>query len=253
MKDGQTLPTWGLAAMSWLLAFYFLIAFHLKCGFPPDLPVSASEMTFLVSGIFFILLPFFNKIRIPKIIELERTVQETKKELKTFQEHTSNMLAVISTSINTINNSNTTNIILPPRQDYVEAKRELDAAASSPSRDSIQKIEEKLVFDDEDRIIALARLRMKLEVLLRELLINITPEDRRDARRVVLQRLSLRRLFDEFQEHSTGYEHLSRSIQYVSQVCNAAIHGQFISPEKADEALEMGAKILTFLPELKGE
>jgi hypothetical protein len=192
-------------------------------------------------------MPFFNKIKIPKLIELERSVAAAKNELEEFKGQTNNMFSILSTSINTIN-SNTTNIIMPNRDELIAANKEFDQSVEEERPEAIRVIEEQLILDDEDRIVALARLRIKLEYLLRELLLHIAVD--KGKRENELRRLSLPSLFKEFRAHSSGYEHLEKSLYYVTQICNAAIHSQLISPGQADEALELGAKILAYLPKI---
>ncbi len=195
-------------------------------------------------------MPFFNKIKIPKLIELERSVTTAKSELQDFKKQTNSMFSFLSTSINTIN-TNTTNIIIPNRDDLVEANKEFDQLITEKRPEAIREIEDQLILDDEDRIVALARLRIKLEYLLRELLLHISVD--KEGRENELRRYSLPRLFREFRANSTGFEHLEKSLYYVTQICNAAIHGQRISPGQADEALELGAKILAYLPKIENK
>lgn len=219
--ENKNLPIWLLAILSWVMSVYFIICFHISSGFPPKLPLTTSEFVFLLLGIFFLFMPFFSKIKIPKIIELERSVADAKNELREFKDQTANMFSILSTSISTIN-TNTTNIIMPNRDDLAEASKELDQSVEKETPEAIREIEDQLILDDEDRIMALARLRIKLEYLLRELLLNISLD--KEHRENELRRYSLTRLFREFRANSTGYEHLEKSIYYVTQICNASIH-----------------------------
>ena len=101
--ENKNLPIWLLAILSWIMSVYFITCFHISSGFPPKLPLTTSEFVFLLLGIFFLFMPFFNKIKIPKIIELERSVAEAKNELREFKDQTANMFSILSTSISTIN------------------------------------------------------------------------------------------------------------------------------------------------------
>ena len=56
--------------------------------------------------------------------------------------------------------------------------------------------------------------------------------------------LSVRSLFREFTKLFPEYTGMHGSFDYILKICNAAIHGQKISSGHAQEALQMGFKML---------
>ena len=53
----------------------------------------------------------------------------------------------------------------------------------------------------------------------------------------------------EHEEHAE----LEEPFNYVVQVCNAAIHAQRVQPSQAEEALDMGARIIAVLSEIASD
>ena len=110
-----------------------------------------------------------------------------------------------------------------------------------------REIEDLLDAEGQDINFALAKLRMEMERKLRQILRRRTETE--DPLRMRGRFLSARSLFREFARKYPKYERLYKSFDFVLKICNAAIHGQEISPGLAHEALYMGLRILD---ELKG-
>lgn len=262
MNDNQQdLPVWGLAAFSWIFAIYFTIIFHLNVGFPPKSPKNIGEVTYLIVALFFLFLPFFKKIKIGKFLELEREVQRTKTDLKDFKAITSNTLSVLSTSINTVSNSNTVNVTIPSLEEMLAARHQLENSTSpqssigtagtvGPTQDEVDQVRDEIVLEDEDTIMALARLRITLESLLRGIMRKRKTADIQESDDI--KYLSLGRLFHLFLKQYPQYRDVGKSIRYVNQVCNAAIHAQRIPQGQADETLQMGARLVALLRDISG-
>jgi hypothetical protein len=96
------LPTWGLPALSWLVSFYFLIGFVINIGFPPERSLFSGDALSVFLWLLFLFLPFFSKVKIGNLIELEREIEKTKQDLQDFKTEIRNNIAVLSTNVNTI-------------------------------------------------------------------------------------------------------------------------------------------------------
>jgi len=103
-KTKNNMPDWALPLFSWIVSFYFLLGFTNKLGFPPSSSELNDVILLVFLWLFFLFLPFFSKIKIGKMIELEREITKTKEELSSFKQDIRNELSLISTSINTIGN-----------------------------------------------------------------------------------------------------------------------------------------------------
>lgn len=243
------MPDWGLPALSWLVSFYFLLGFVTKMGFPPSSPLSSTEATYLAMWLFFLFLPFFKKIKIGKILELEREIKETKGDVKQLKETVQQNFALMASSINTISNfSNQVTVNLPGASAVQEEKRKLENETKEKNEEEIAEIKSEMTLEDEDTIMALARTRIRIEHLLRSILGKKTEVRKFGDRPVKL--MGLLQLFKLFVEDYPQYKDLEGSMSYVNKVCNAAIHAQRLPLGYAEEALDMGARIIAVLNEV---
>ena len=250
--NNSTMPIWGLPALSWLISFYFLLGFVVKMGFPPSSPMTATEGTYLFLWLFFLFLPFFKKVKIGKLLELERDVQQAKEEVKQLREQVQNNFSVMASSISTISNlSNHVTVNLPGELAAQKAKQELEKGASPESSQAIEDIKNELILEDEDTIMSLARTRIRIEYLLRSIL-NKRTEVRKFGDRPV-KLMGLPQLAREFVSAYPDLQHMESSLSYVNKVCSAAIHAQLLPPGYAEEALDMGARIIAVLSNMKGD
>ncbi len=235
----------------WGLAGYFLYAFHSVAGFPPTIEVKASTWLYLFIGLFLFLVPYATKIRLGNILYFEREIKNVKKEVQDFKGEVRQSLSVISTSVNTISNSNIVNVTVGSPEERAAAEKELDAVSDEDTAIEAVVIKQKLVLDDEDTTMPLARTRIQIEQLLRKILgksISVTNISQRERD---IKFMSSRRLFKEFSEDYPAYKNLEKSLDYVLKVCNAAIHGQRVSDGEAEEALDLGARIIAILSDIE--
>jgi hypothetical protein len=65
--------------------------------------------------------------------------------------------------------------------------------------------------------------------------------------------MGARQLFDLFLREHPDMSYLRRSFDYVTQICNAAIHAQHVPEEQAEEALALGAQIIAVLNDISGQ
>jgi hypothetical protein len=61
---------------------------------------------------------------------------------------------------------------------------------------------------------------------------------------------TLPQLFEAFTKRYPEYQYLKDAFRYVTQVCNAAIHAQFVSEDQAREALGLGGQVIKILKHL---
>lgn len=251
MKNNE-LPNWLLIPISWLFSAYFLISFRWNVDLSQ--PVPTIYYLFLVLGVSFAFLPFMSKIKIGTLLELERQINETKNEVKDFKEETRQSLSIISTNVNTIGNlSNTIDIHLPGMDQLLKARANVDSFVTKSEKGSetlseSEKIKDEIVLESEDTIMALAKTRIKLEILLRQILgkrlktISGVSED--------INYASFGKLYKRFMNEYPEHKNLGNSFAYVGQICNAAIHGQRISEGPASEVLDIGSKLIAILDKI---
>ena len=95
---------------------------------------------------------------------------------------------------------------------------------------------------DSDLHYVLAHLRMDLERELRRILGKRMSVD--EPARMRGKFLSARTLFRQLGKTVDKYRHMQSSFDYILEVCNAAIHGQRVPEGVANEAMDMGTRIL---------
>lgn len=244
MKDKE-LPNWLLIIVSWGFSAYFLFTFHngIDLANPSDIP--QIYYLFLVLGVLLAFLPFLKRVKIWKLLELERDIRETKNEIKEFKTEFQQMLSIISTNINTmVNQTNTITVNVPGTGELLEAKEKLAQSSNEETKQASEEIKEELLLEDEDTIMALARTRIRLEYLLRTVL-NKRLETEKSTENIKF--MSLSRLYRIFSKKYPEYKNLEKSFNYVRQICNAAIHAQKVPEEQALEALNIGANLIAIL------
>ena len=248
MAENSKVPLWGLAALSWLVSFYFLSGFILNVGFPPLRSIAPADVLYASLWLFFLFLPFFNKIKIGKFIELERELTRTQYELKEFKTEIRNNLTVLSTNVNTIGNlSNQVTVNLPGIGELEALKRKVDDQATPKAKEEVDDIRAGLLLESEDTVMALARTRIKIEYLLRKILGKNSVNALRDQ---TVKYMGVRQMFTMFVKENPQYEFLMEPFLYVNQVCNTAIHAQRVPEEQSSEALDLGARVLAVLSDI---
>jgi hypothetical protein len=242
------MPQWALPALSWLVSAYFLFGFVSNLGFPPDRSLLTGDALYVFLWLFFLFLPFFKKIKIGSILELEREIERAKEELREFKAEVRNNLSVLSTNVNTIGGmTNQVTVNIPDLAELRAARRAVDSQSSS-SPSEAKEVEQQLLMQSEDTTLALARTRIEIERHLRAILGKRTtlPKGREGS----IQFIGTRQLFELFLSQYPKFEYLAKPFKYVIQICNAAIHAQRVSEEQADEALALGAQIISTLNDI---
>jgi hypothetical protein len=156
-------------------------------------------------------------------------------------------LSVLSTNVNTIGGmSNQITVNIPALAELQQARQDVAAAIPAKSKGEAEKVESRIILQSEDdRIMALARTRIDIERTLREALGKRTylPPEKVET----IKFASITKLFAMAADIYPALPNLQKAFKYVTQVCNAAIHGQRVSDQQADEALALGAEILAAL------
>jgi hypothetical protein len=240
------IPEWALPALSWIVSLYFLAAFVANVGFPPDRKLFAGDAFYAFLWLLFLFLPFFNKVKIGAILELERDVAKAKEDLQDFKVEVRNSMSVLSTNVNTIGGmNNQVTVNLPGLAELREARKSVDAMSPESTHAAAGRVEERLALQSEDTTMALAKTRIEIERLLRMILdkqLSLSSDTD-----IPTKFASAPQLFQTFIRQNDHYAYLAKPFKYVTQVCSAAIHAQRVSDEQAQEALALGAQIIAIL------
>lgn len=243
------LPEWLIAVFSWIVSSYFLIGFLHAEGFPAAQILSPGDAALGFFGLLFLFLPFFEKIKIGKILELQREVEKAKDELGEFKAEVRNSMSVLSTNVSSI--SGMTNRIsfynnIPTVSEMAHEAQVLDDKAPE-TVNAAKEVQEDLLDPEEDIVISLFKTRVEIERILSGIVGKSAGPSSSGNIRVT----GLMRLFDAFLAQNPRYGYLKNSLRYVNQVCSAAIHAQQVSPDQAHEVLVLGAKIIATLKEFQ--
>ncbi len=235
-----------LPIITTIFSIYFFILFINSSGFLPNCPISGCQWLLLIFSFIFAIIPFFNKIKIGKIVELERELQKTKNEFSEYKDFTFHQFTMLSSNINTISNlQNTININIPGIEDLNKAKTELDSYSEGTIEEDANEIKEELVLEGEDMMMALVKTRIRLEGLLRKILGKRKYTKSREGKPV--KYFALYKLFMMFIQENKEYQNLIEPFKYVNQLYNAAAHAQIVSDGQALEALEIGTRLIAIL------
>lgn len=251
MNYGQISP-WLTILICVIDSIYLLCLFHSTVNLATPTNIPPMHYIILFLGALIPLVPFVQRLRVGKLIELERDIQNTKSEVKDFKNEVRQMISVVNTSINSISNlTNTTNLNFNFTDLLRQAKEEL-AHKPSPKLIEVQRIKDELQLEDENTIMTLARTRIKLEYLLRKILGRQTsiPIEKQTEK---IKFMTAEKLYKLFLQQYTEYDYLRNSFDYVLKICNAAMHGQIILDAQAEEALNLGARLISTLTELNNE
>jgi hypothetical protein len=249
-KTERKLPSWLLPILSWVVAGYFLTGTITEIGFPPNGTRLAANALLVSLSLLFLFLPFFNKIKIGKVLELEREVARAKEELREFKAEVRNNMSVLSTNVNTIGMTNQLTVNIPGAAE-LRAARELFEEKAPNSKQAAEEVERNIVDQSDDTILALARTRIDIERLLRTILrkrTSIAPGEEQ-----TLKFAGINQLFEQFTANNSQLAYLRQPFRYVVQICNAAIHAQRVSEEQAKEALALGAQVIAVLKQFAGD
>ena len=208
--------------------------------------INALFLTFLAIGLLLLLLPFFKKVKFGSV-ELEREIQQTKKEVSDLRIEVRQQMSIISTNLNTFGNlSNQVNLYLPPLQDIKNAAVEVKEKLGDKGK-AVEEISEELILPYEDKVMSLAQTRIRIEYLLRSILEKRLTFKNTDK---PLKFLPLAQLIQEFIRQFPKYKYLTQSFDYVNRISNAGIHAQQMDDSKVTEVLQLGATIIATLNEI---
>lgn len=241
------MPIWALPLFSWLISFYFFSGVAGKLGFPPDEIMTITYAPQIAIWLFFLFLPFFGKIKIGKLLELERQLEQQKEEVKQIRENLQQNFSLLASSINTISNfSNQITVNLPSLNSVEKDKEKLEKETKTKTEE-VKEIKSELMLENEDTVMSLARTRIRIEYLLRLILSKRIDVKRFGERPIKL--MGLMQLFRLYIEEFPEDKKLESALSYVNNVCSAAIHAQRLPANSAELALDMGARIISVLEE----
>ena len=218
------------------------MAAHLEGGFP--LTWSLSVASSMASATVLFLLPFAQSISFGNLLKFEAKVEQVQSEVASFKGETRNILNLHSTMISSVNQSvaQNTTVNLPPLTDAYSAEKLLSEHSTNEEgqKEDADAFGEYLASIDGDPNLALAKLRMELEIEFRRILGKRSTTGDRSRVRF----MSLRQLWTEFIDTDVEKRYLIDGLQFVNNICNAAIHGQRIPIDHSREALSIGLRIL---------
>lgn len=239
-----------LRAVCWSLSAYFLVVAHLQCDLP--LVVTPESSFLIILSIVLFLIPFAQSVSFGSLFKYESKIEEVKKDVREFKDEFRQTLLVQSTLLQNVsqNVSQHTIVNLPPLSEARQAEQALDEhSGNGMNRLEINnEIQEFIVQGRDDPNLALAKLRMELEIQLRRILGKTLESSKKP-----IKFMSTRSLWTEYIKMDPSKAYLVDGFNFVNGVANAAIHGQRISKPHAEEAFTVGVRILDDLqnvPEL---
>jgi len=233
---------WPLSLLAWIVALYFGIGFMAKAGMPPNADILNAEALSVGLTLFFLFLPFFNKIRISSWLELERDVKEAKKEVSAAKEELREFKNEIRTTVSMATH-NTVNLTVAGAAELRRQGEQVKEKLDQKSRRKAEEVELELQAEG-DINYALAKVRIDIERLLRVIVGKRIDLPVLDG---VSKFMSLTKMFELLVQDDERYTYLRDPMRKVLAVCNAAIHAQIISADQADEALKLGSQIIAVL------
>jgi hypothetical protein len=112
---------WLLLLPSWGLAVALLLGYCYDFGFPPMTPNSLISLLYLGLVLALIVVPFASRIKIGKIIELERELSKTRGEIETFKSETRQLFAAVTSVVGMAKAQSIVNIGVPASEDEIES------------------------------------------------------------------------------------------------------------------------------------
>jgi len=239
------LRDWLLFIICWIFTIVFLIIFFTHTGFTPLSPVNRSDWYFLLLALGFSLLPFFSKIKIGKLIELERDIKKTKEEFTDYHIVSNQMIQTLSNSVNAVASlHNTININVPGNRELLQDKEVVKGTIEIQAGSPEESIREDLLRGEVDLNDALTRARRRLEALLREILGKKSKFIDSDQK---IKYMGLYKLFDTFVNEYPKYRNLRVALADINNVLNAAIHAQRIPESQAETTLDIASDLIAAL------
>ncbi|MBK9925770.1 MAG: DUF4145 domain-containing protein [Anaerolineales bacterium] len=202
-------------------------------------------LTISAFGILLILLPFFKRVKVGEI-EIEREIEQAKKDLTEFKNETRNTISIMSsqiTAVASIRNQNQVTVYVPG---YEEAKADLKQKTSQAVEKEAEEIKDEFL-ENQDTAMSVLKIRVQLEYLLRKLLEKRVSVS--DASKGI-KFMSMLQMTKEFFQYYPDYKYLQKSFDYVREVGNAAAHAQVIPEFQAQEALDIGSRLIAILKDI---
>lgn len=230
--------------LCWGIGGYLLYQSSIRMKLDDEKTITTQILFLLLVSIFLLLLPFTKKIKFLNVFEIEREIKETKQEVKDFKSEIRQSFSILTNSVSASigNMNNQITVQVPGVETLKKANKAIEEKGHYKDHISFQDIKEQLsISEDEDTIMALAKTRIKIEALLREILNKRINYDDSHSN---MKFLGLNDLYKQFTKQYPNLRYLTRTFKYVQQVCNAAIHGLQISFGQAEEALELGTRII---------
>ena len=240
-----------LYLICWGIGFYLLYQSAIRWSLDNEKSLTTQLSFVFLLSIFLILIPLVKSIKFLNIFELEKEIKKTKEEVKDFKTEIRQSISLLTNSLTASigNMNNNVTVHIPGVEQLRKANKTIEERGYVKEDISFQDIKEELsINDDEDTIMALAKTRIKIESLLREILNKRT--NLINANKSI-KFMGLNELFKQFTNQNPKYKYLNNSFRYVQQICNAAIHGLNISLGQAEEALELGTRIIKELEYIK--
>ncbi|MDY0743387.1 hypothetical protein SNE35_02675 [Paucibacter sp. R3-3] len=239
---------WLLAILSWVVAAYFGVGFISKAGYPPKAELLGGDALFVGLTLFFLFMPFFNKVKVGSWLELEQKVKEAKEEAFAAKEELREFKAEVRNTVSVISS----NIVSPQFNVYMtdlmrQQGERVDAELNQQGREKAEEVTKELQADD-DVNFALAKVRIDIERLLR----TILGRSFTVATSAKPRFLSINNMFEQLVQQQPSLAFLQEPMRSVLSVCNAAVHAQIIPPAQAAEALKLGAQIIATLRQQPG-
>ncbi len=196
---------------------------------------------------FFLLLPIAKRISIGKLLTFDREIEQVRQEVRETKLELKQILTAYSSMVSAVSNSINQNVNVhfhPEHEGRRQAQEEIKKAPSAVRQPVLisEKVNDFVESADNDYNYALAKLRMELERAMREAL-GLAVENNNPAR-MRSGHLSARQMFKQLMDRSPRFVDMHHSFDYVTKVCNAAIHGQQVLGGHAQEAIQMGVILL---------
>ncbi len=237
-----------LLVLSSLLSAIFFWSFFSRAGCPPVAIITSDEWRFLFVAIFFLLIPFVSKIKLGKLIEIERELKNTKSDLSGFKETTNQVIQTLLTSVSAVATlHNTINISLPSNRELIEAKRVTGQNIGLSNASVSSSVRDQLLNEETSEEFALVKARVRIEELLRKILSKRIVYEDKESR---LKFFSLYRLFEFFVREYPDYKGLLGPFVEINSVLNAAAHAQIIPGDQAETTLDIASDIIAILEDV---
>ncbi|WP_417769871.1 hypothetical protein [Stappia sp.] len=239
----------------WLGSAYFFVMLHMVAGLPPKHILDDGVFVYVLLFAFFLLLPFAQTLEIGTFFKYSAKINELKSEVKDFKEETRSLIALQNSLITNVSQSVNHNVLVtvPSLAQGRAAEEQLAtleqdiAPDGHTAQDQATAIAAYVDSAGGSVDFALMRLRRELEMELRRVLDKELPFRKHSPTADRPRLLSLRSMWNMFIERYPHENNLEKAFIYTVDVCNAAVHGQNVPREVAEEALSLGFRVLDLL------